>query len=99
MSQNNRVYNETYQINTKNDTSSNWLSCIMPKSNKQIKVQIVIDSNTRQVQAQNIRMREEPPTKQSFLSEIQNISIPTYTASQAPKKAEPQGGLNLLSLF
>lgn len=51
MSQNNRVYNETYQINTKNDTSSNWLSCIMPKSNKQIKVQIVLDSNTRQVQA------------------------------------------------
>lgn len=71
----------------------------MPKTNKHLKVQVVLDTTNRPVQTEQIKAKEEPVVKQAFLSESQVVQLPTYNTTPVPKKAESQGGLNLLSLF
>lgn len=72
----------------------------MPNSNKPIKLQIVIDSALQSMQNEPARFKEEQYARQQAVSsESQLPYIPSNNSGPLPKKAEPQGGLNLLSLF
>ncbi len=57
MSQNNRSYAENYHNNQRTEGSGPWLTCIMPKTNKHLKVQVVLDTTNRPVQIEQIRAR------------------------------------------
>jgi hypothetical protein len=71
----------------------------MPHTNKNIKVQIVFDAVHSPV-IEPLKYKEEPIPKQSlYTSEPQQVVIPSYNSGQMSKKSEPQGALNLLSLF
>ena len=71
----------------------------MPQTNKLIKVQIVVDSGQSPI-LEPLKHKEEPVFKQSlYVSEPQQVVIPSYNSGQLSKKTEPQGALNLLFLF